>query len=378
MSDIENWSDAAPGNDENSPDGFPEGMPPSGVNDSAREVMAAIKRWYDTIGGKDIQAANAQNADNADLLEGNDSAYHLDRQNHNGVNDADTLQGSTLNEILFQQNSEISPLLRDFGDGSDGNLTVNGALGIDAGVYQYNDVTIPVGSSLNLNPTSEPLILRVNGTFTCEGIVNVDGRGGPPSSSDNYSGSTLGRVYTGGCGYGFSRIIVEPADFLFGESVIWSPYFTRYFSSVGFPFSSQRFNLGLEGHNGPSINGWTDGAGTNLEEIESDFLSNFNLSFRGGSGSYQSFITENAQSEAASGGGLLVIVARNFNFSGQMTARPDVSSGTASGTAPTTGGGGVVAVITSNDVDNTGSVDVSPPSSQYQGGEGRYIYRNLN
>ena len=43
MSDIELWSELASGNGSNSPDGFPEGMAPGGVNNSAREVMAATK-----------------------------------------------------------------------------------------------------------------------------------------------------------------------------------------------------------------------------------------------------------------------------------------------------------------------------------------------
>lgn len=47
MSDIELWSELASGNGSNSPDGFPEGMAPGGVNNSAREVMGAVKRWYD-------------------------------------------------------------------------------------------------------------------------------------------------------------------------------------------------------------------------------------------------------------------------------------------------------------------------------------------
>lgn len=47
MSDIKTWSAAAASNNAASPNGFPEGMPPSGVNDSAREVMAAMRRWYE-------------------------------------------------------------------------------------------------------------------------------------------------------------------------------------------------------------------------------------------------------------------------------------------------------------------------------------------
>lgn len=48
MSDITNWSPVAAGNNTGSPDGFPEGMSPSGHNDSSREVMAAVRRqWED-------------------------------------------------------------------------------------------------------------------------------------------------------------------------------------------------------------------------------------------------------------------------------------------------------------------------------------------
>jgi hypothetical protein len=64
MSDIEsaNYSEAAGGNNAASPNGAPEGMAPSGVNDTIREIMAAIKRDWNrshptvTSGG----AANAQ------------------------------------------------------------------------------------------------------------------------------------------------------------------------------------------------------------------------------------------------------------------------------------------------------------------------------
>lgn len=47
MSGIEKWSTSAGSNNDASPDGFPEGMAPSGVNNAAREVMAAIRTWYE-------------------------------------------------------------------------------------------------------------------------------------------------------------------------------------------------------------------------------------------------------------------------------------------------------------------------------------------
>lgn len=46
MTDVRNWSEDASGNSNPSPAGFPEGMAPSGVNNAAREVMAAVKREW--------------------------------------------------------------------------------------------------------------------------------------------------------------------------------------------------------------------------------------------------------------------------------------------------------------------------------------------
>ena len=48
MSKIKTWSTTAASNNSTSPDGWPESMPPSGVNNSAREMMAQIRdEWND-------------------------------------------------------------------------------------------------------------------------------------------------------------------------------------------------------------------------------------------------------------------------------------------------------------------------------------------
>jgi hypothetical protein len=41
-----NWNEADAANSSAAPDGWPEGMAPSGVNDSGRAMMGALKRWY--------------------------------------------------------------------------------------------------------------------------------------------------------------------------------------------------------------------------------------------------------------------------------------------------------------------------------------------
>lgn len=64
MSEIKSWTVSAAGNNSASPDGFPEGMAPSGVNDSAREVMAAIARYRSDTDG----VANSTGSTNAYAL----------------------------------------------------------------------------------------------------------------------------------------------------------------------------------------------------------------------------------------------------------------------------------------------------------------------
>ncbi len=47
MAGIDKYSKTAASNNSASPDGFAENMRPSGVNDSARQVMADIRTWYE-------------------------------------------------------------------------------------------------------------------------------------------------------------------------------------------------------------------------------------------------------------------------------------------------------------------------------------------
>jgi hypothetical protein len=50
---IKDWSTSPPGN-ENIADGFPENMPPSLVNDRARQVMAGVRAWYEDAAWTDL------------------------------------------------------------------------------------------------------------------------------------------------------------------------------------------------------------------------------------------------------------------------------------------------------------------------------------
>jgi len=63
MADINqtSWSEVDASNNVASPSGFPEGMAPSGVNDSARALMGAVRRWYDRINAT-VTSGGTQNA----------------------------------------------------------------------------------------------------------------------------------------------------------------------------------------------------------------------------------------------------------------------------------------------------------------------------
>jgi hypothetical protein len=52
MSEVSSWSPTDASNNLTPPDGWPEGMQPSGVNDVGRMMMGAIKRMYDVVAGQ--------------------------------------------------------------------------------------------------------------------------------------------------------------------------------------------------------------------------------------------------------------------------------------------------------------------------------------
>ena len=59
MSDVHTWSTTAASNNSASPNGFPEAMAPSGVNDSARELMAAVARYRADTDGVNASTGSA-------------------------------------------------------------------------------------------------------------------------------------------------------------------------------------------------------------------------------------------------------------------------------------------------------------------------------
>lgn len=59
MADVQNWSTTAASNNAASPDGFSGSMPPSGYDDSCRELMAAIARYRSDTDGVNTTTGSA-------------------------------------------------------------------------------------------------------------------------------------------------------------------------------------------------------------------------------------------------------------------------------------------------------------------------------
>lgn len=61
MSNVSQWNVAAASNNAAAPDGFPEGMSPSGLNDACREVMSAVARQYQDTKGALVTGGTGNN-----------------------------------------------------------------------------------------------------------------------------------------------------------------------------------------------------------------------------------------------------------------------------------------------------------------------------
>lgn len=80
---IENYSKTPANNNSPVPNGWPEGMPPSGVNDSARQNMADLRTWYEDSQWVNLGAAIVYSSANAFTLPlGVDltAIYHIGRR----------------------------------------------------------------------------------------------------------------------------------------------------------------------------------------------------------------------------------------------------------------------------------------------------------
>lgn len=107
MSDAVNWDTSAANNNSASPDGFKEGMLPGGVNDSAREVMAAVKRYINDTAGANATTGSGGDyvltADQSGITAYTDGLVFMFRANHTNSGAA-TLDVNAIGEKDIKKN----------------------------------------------------------------------------------------------------------------------------------------------------------------------------------------------------------------------------------------------------------------------------------
>ncbi len=89
MAEIYDYNTSAANNNSPAPDGFPEGMNYSQVNDAAREVMAVLARYVETLGGVTMTGSNNAYAVNLTLTGAQTSGrLYILRANHTNTGPA--------------------------------------------------------------------------------------------------------------------------------------------------------------------------------------------------------------------------------------------------------------------------------------------------
>lgn len=96
MSDISEWDSTAANNNAVAPNGWPEGQAPSTVNDCGREVMAAVRRWYEDQEWRDFGDTPTHTGSTTFTLSGDLTAtYEVGRRIR--ATDSSTLYGVITN-----------------------------------------------------------------------------------------------------------------------------------------------------------------------------------------------------------------------------------------------------------------------------------------
>jgi hypothetical protein len=76
MSALSTWSTTPANNNDTAPNGAPEGMAPSGVNDTIREIMARIREWYEDAQWIDLGLTHVRVSSSQFTIAGNYSTVY--------------------------------------------------------------------------------------------------------------------------------------------------------------------------------------------------------------------------------------------------------------------------------------------------------------
>lgn len=139
MSNISAWSSTAASNNAASPNGFPENMLPSGVNDSAREIMAAVRTWYEdaewiNLGHTPVFVSTVSFTIATDVT----TQYHVGRRIR--CTDASTLYGTIATSVYSAPNTTITVTL-------DSGVLSTSLSAVATSILSNNNKSVPVSVS---------------------------------------------------------------------------------------------------------------------------------------------------------------------------------------------------------------------------------------
>ena len=202
MSEIKDWSTVAASNNENPPDGWPEGMSPSDVNNSARENMASIRKYYDDPEWRDWGHTIAYGSATTFTTAAGDgdttSIYHANRR----VKANGTLTGTIYGTIQSSSHSTTTTVTVTWDSGSLNNesLTIWVGAAADQAHIPYSSLdgiptefVAPSGTKLVFYQASAPTGWTQDATNNDKALRVVSGTGAgtggthalssPPSTS---------------------------------------------------------------------------------------------------------------------------------------------------------------------------------------------------
>lgn len=152
MSNISTWSTTAASNNSAAPNGFPENMAPSGVNDAARETMAAVRRWTDD-GGWHPYGHTATYASATSFTVATDvtAIYHANRRLRAVGVATGTIYGTISSSSYAAPNTTVN-VTWDSGSLSNEALTISVAyLAGNNKAYLYSDTsTLPTKAGIQI------------------------------------------------------------------------------------------------------------------------------------------------------------------------------------------------------------------------------------
>lgn len=202
---IESWSTTAASNNSASPNGAPEGMAPSGVNDTIRQNMASVRSWYEDAQWVNLGYTHTYVGATQFKISGSDvtASYVVGRRVRAVGSSTGTIYGS-ITVSAFSTDTTVT-VAWDSGSLSNESLTVSlGLLSPTGGVlYPYSDSMAVVAGSSDatkkirfevdgLTTATTRVITVPDASFTMIGADTTE-----TLTNKTWNGATIGVAYGG-------------------------------------------------------------------------------------------------------------------------------------------------------------------------------------